>query len=108
MQQQDYHRNITADITPEEAFDKISRVSEWWAGHVEGKTHKLNDIFTVRFGDTFVTFKITEVVPDEKIVWQVTDCYLSWLDDKKESNGTRRVSEISSQKNSTQIAMTHV
>ncbi len=108
MIKHDYQCSIVANITPKEALDKISRVAEWWATHVEGKSQKLNDVFTVRFGETFVTFTIVEVIPDKKVVWQVTDCYLHWLDNKTEWTDTKIVWEISSQKNATHVTMTHV
>ena len=108
MENQNYHGSISTQIAPKEAFDKIARVSEWWATNFQGKSRNLNDIFTVRFGDTFVTFKIVEAVPDKKVVWQVTDSYLSWLNDKTEWNGTQIVWEISSHNHATQVEMTHV
>ncbi len=35
---------------------KISQVNFWWAKNLSGSTEKLNDKFTVRFGETFVDF----------------------------------------------------
>jgi hypothetical protein len=55
-----------------------------------------------------VTFKISEVIPDKKIVWQVLDCYLHWLQDKTEWNGTSIVFEISQAGDLTQVTMTHI
>jgi hypothetical protein len=67
MQQQDYHRTITANIPPGQAFDKISRVPEWWTKAFTGGVQALGDTFTVRFGDTFVDFRISELVPGKKM-----------------------------------------
>jgi len=108
MKQQDYNCSITANVTAKEAAKGISRVSEWWAKNFEGKVEKLNDVFTVRFGETFVTFKLTEVVADKKIVWHVTDCYLPWLNNKTEWKDTQVVWEISEENNITQINFTHI
>jgi hypothetical protein len=108
MNQQNYQCSIAADITPHEAFEGISQVNEWWAKNFEGHSQKLNDIFTVRFGETWVTFKISEIIPDKKIIWDVTDCYLPWLKDKTEWNGTAVVFEISPLGDETQVTMTHI
>jgi hypothetical protein len=109
MNQQNYQSSIAASFTPGEAFEGISRVNEWWAKNIEGSTEKLNDVFTVNFsGGTFVTFKITENVPGEKIAWHVTDCYLPWLKDKTEWNGTTVMFEISPLGDETQVTMTHI
>ncbi len=108
MNQQNYQSSIAADFTPGEAFEAINQVHEWWAKNIEGSTEKLNDVFTVNFsGGTFVTFKITESIPG-KNQRQVTDCYLPWLKDKTEWNGTIVMFEISVVGDETQITMTHV
>jgi Activator of Hsp90 ATPase homolog 1-like protein len=108
MDQQNYQCSIAADFTPIEAFDGINQVNEWWAKNFEGCAEKLNDVFTVRFGETFVTFKVTESIPGKKIVWEVRDCYLPWLNDKTEWNGTTVVFEISPLGDETQVTMTHI
>ena len=104
----DYHCSITANVNAKEAFDRINNVTGWWAKNFEGQSQKTGDVFTVRFGETFVTFKITEAIGNKKIVWQVTDCYIPKLSDKTEWNGTSVVWEISSDKNSTTVDMTHI
>ena len=108
MEQQNYQGSIAVDITPLEAFEGIAQVNGWWAKNFEGSARKLNDVFTVRFGDTFVTFKVTESIPGEKLAWHVTDCYLHWLSDKTEWNGTTVVFDISPLGEKTQVTMTHI
>lgn len=108
MKNQDYNISITAKVTAEEAFKSINSVSKWWAKNFEGSAQKQDDIFTVRFGETFVTFKIAEVIAGKKIVWLVTDCNLHWLKDKKEWKGTKINWEVSTKNNSTQVSMTHI
>jgi hypothetical protein len=104
----DYHCSFTADVPAKEAFEKIARVGDWWAVDFKGSAKKTGDVFTVIFGETFVDFKISEAIPDKKIVWQVTDCNLHWIDNKKEWNGTEVVWEVSSDNGLTRVDMTHV
>jgi hypothetical protein len=108
MANKNFHTTITVNASAEEAIKKISRVNLWWAKKVKGKTEKLNDKFTVDFGETFVDFQISELVPNKKVVWKVTDCNLHWIKDKKEWNNTEVVFEITSENNSTKIDFTHV
>jgi len=109
MNQQNYQSSIVADFTPREAFDGINRVNEWWAKNIDASTKKLNDVFTVNFSNgTYVTFKITESVPDKKVAWHVTDCYLPWLNDKTEWTGTTVVFDIGLLADETHVTMTHV
>lgn len=98
-----YQRTISAPVSASAAFHDINQVSGWWAKHVEGYTESLHDVFTVRFGTTWVTFEVTDMTPYRRIEWLVTDCYLPWLTDTTEWTGTRVVFEISDG----QVTMTH-
>ncbi len=70
MKQQDYSSIITAKVTPEQAFERISRVADWWTNAFTGAAQKVGDAFTVRFGETFVDFKVTEAVPGKKTIFK--------------------------------------
>ena len=108
MKKQDYNATISVNATPKETYGKIAMVGDWWAKNFTGKALNENDTFKVRFGETFVDFRITEAIPGKKIVWYVTDCNLDWISDKKEWKDTKVVWEISAENNATQIKMTHV
>ena len=99
---------ITVNATTQEAFKSINNVSKWWTENLEGSSQKLDDEFTVRFGETFVTVKIVELIPGRKILWHVIDCNKPWLKDKKEWKDTKISFEISSKDNKTQIGFTHL
>jgi hypothetical protein len=107
MKAQDYTCSIQTSVSAAEAYDKIARVSDWWAKNFEGAARKVGDTFTVRFGETFVDFAISDAHPNRKIVWQVADCYLPWLKDKTEWNGTFVTWEIAPQAGVTSIKFTH-
>jgi hypothetical protein len=104
----DFTTTVVVDQTPQEAFDAIANVNAWWAKSFKGSAKKVNDMFNVTFGDTFVDFKITEAVPGKRVVWLITDCNLHWLKDKKEWNGTQVVWDIAPAGNTTEIVMTHI
>src|SRR5579871_5809056 len=91
----DFTSSIIVRVSPAEAAEKIGRVSEWWAKNTEGRSNTLGDTFTVRWGETFVTFQITEANPNKRVVWHVTDCMLPWQNDKTEWTGTDVIFEIS-------------
>ncbi len=108
MKKQDYTATIGAKISAREAVNAINNVAGWWTEDIEGSAERLNDVFTVRFGETFVTFKVVEVIPKEKISWLVTDCYLAWLKDKTEWKDTKLLFEISAENDETKIIFTHI
>ena len=108
MKQQDYHLSITTSVTPQGAFEKISRVSQWWAKDFEGKSDEPNDVFTVRFKSGYwYTIKITELIPGEKLVWDVIDADQTWHEDRDEWKGTKIVWEITPTKSGSKVTMTH-
>ena len=108
MKKQDYHTSITVDATAHEASESINSVSQWWTENLEGSSQKLNDEFTVRFGDVhYSKQKLVEVVPDKKVVWLVTDSKLNFLKDKREWTNTKISFEISTQNDKTKIHFTH-
>jgi len=108
METTNYHAEIHVIVSAEEVFEKINQVSDWWTANLDGNSEKINDVFTVRFGETFVTFKIVDFIPNSTIVWLVTDCNLHWLSDKKEWKNTKIVWEVSTKKGTTHVDMTHI
>ena len=108
MEQKNYHNSITAAVTPAQAFAGIANVGAWWAKSFKGRAMNPGDKFTVQFGETKVDFEITEAIPEKRVVWHVTDCYLPWLNNKTEWTGTSVEWDISSNAGATQIDMTHI
>ena len=104
----DIHASFVVPVTAEKAFEAICRVSAWWTENTVGHTSKLNDVFTVTFGETKSRFRITEMVPGKRINWLVEDCNLHWLKDKKEWKDTNVLFEISAESGQTRVDMTHV
>ena len=108
MKSEDYKISITVDATPNEAFESINSVTKWWTENLEGNSEKLNDEFTVQFGDVhFSKQKLVEIEPGKKVVWLVTDSKLNFIEDKEEWTGTKVIFEIAEQDGQTQIQFTH-
>jgi hypothetical protein len=93
---------------PSEAFGAIIKVRAWWSGEIEGDTDKLGDEFTYRYEDVhFSKQRITELVPDVKVVWHVEDSFLSFVKDTNEWNETEITFEVSAQGDQTEVRFTH-
>jgi len=108
MNQQHYQSRIVANTTASKAFNSINNVAAWWTENTEGAAARLNDVFTVHFGDTFMKFSVVEFVPNQKAVWLVTDCFIPQLQDKKEWKDTRISFEISTDAAITTIDFMHI
>jgi hypothetical protein len=109
MATSNYTTAFLVDQTPAEAFDAINDVRGWWTENLEGQSKKLNDEFTVYFGDVHVsTQKLVELIPNKKVVWLVTDSHLNFISDKSEWTNTRISFEITTVDNKTQVRFTHL
>ncbi|HVH14911.1 MAG TPA: SRPBCC domain-containing protein [Candidatus Angelobacter sp.] len=109
MKSQNYTTTFTVDQTPEEAFAAINDVCAWWSGNIEGSTSKLGDEWTYRYKDIHYSKpKITELVPGNKVVWQVVDSYLNFIEDKAEWNGTKITFDIAKKGDKTEVRFSHL
>src|SRR5450432_4327656 len=108
MKKRSFTTTISVDQTPEEAFAAINNVRGWWSGEIEGETDKLGAEWTYRYKDIhYSKQRTTELVPGRRVVWQVLDSYLSFVDDKTEWNGTQVVFEIVRKGGKTEVRFTH-
>ncbi len=104
-----YRASFTVARSPEAVFEAINDVRGWWSGEIDGRTDVLGAEFTYRYKDMHrSTQRITEFVPGRRVVWHVTDAFLSFVEDKTEWNGTDVVFEIAGQGNQTEVRFTHV
>jgi hypothetical protein len=105
--QQDFSYSLTVKASAKETMKKIGQVNLWWAKDFKGKAGKLDDVFSVYFGGTYVNFKISEAIPEKKIIWLVTDCNLEWIKDKKEWKNTEVIWTLTEKGEKTHIDFVH-
>ena len=104
----DFSYSFTGKASAKDTMKRISEVNLWWAKNFKGRAEKLNDKFSVYFGDdTYVNFKISEVIPGKKITWLVTDCNLGWIEDKKEWKNTECIWTLTEKGGKTQVDFVH-
>jgi hypothetical protein len=109
MNTSNFSTTILVDNSTKEVFDAINNVRGWWQGEIEGSTDKLNDEFNYRMEEIhFSKQKVVELIPNEKVVWLVTDSKLNFTNNKSEWTGTKIIFEISEVNNKTQIRFTHL
>jgi hypothetical protein len=108
MKKQDFTTTILVDQTPKQAFDAINNVRAWWSGEIEGPTDEPAKEFTYRYKEFhYSKHKITELIPDKKIVWLITESTLNFVKDKNEWIDTKIIFDISEKEGKTQIRFTH-
>ncbi|TLG01927.1 SRPBCC domain-containing protein [Nocardia cyriacigeorgica] len=112
---------MTVTQTPQEVFAAVTDVCGWWNQNIIGNTAAVGDEFvftddidyagetaaTNKAGIRFSRFRITEVVPGERVVWHVVDSDLSFVDDRDEWTGTDVVFDITTDRSGTTLRFTH-
>lgn len=109
MTNSDYTTTIIVDKSPHEVFTAINNVRDWWSEEIEGNTDKLNEEWKYHYQDVHrCKIKITEFVPDKKVVWQVIDNFFSFTQDKEEWKGNKIIFEITEENNKTHLHFTQI
>jgi activator of Hsp90 ATPase-like protein len=113
MSSKSFTVTLTTDQSPHQVFKAITNVAAWWSGYyseeIWGGTQKQNDEFTFRAGGGmhYSKQKLIEVIPDKKVVWQITESNLSFLKKTDEWTGTKVVFDITERGGKTSLTFTH-
>ncbi|WP_316822039.1 SRPBCC domain-containing protein [Pedobacter gandavensis] len=109
MENQNFIATILVDQSSEEVFSAIKNVRAWWSENIEGGTEQLNDEFTYHYQDVHITkFKITELIPNKKLVWHVMENTFKFTKDKHEWTDNLMIFEISEKDNRTELQFTQL
>lgn len=107
MTEQSYTTTISVDRTPKDVFEAINDVGAWW-NQVEGRTDEVGAEFSYEVPDIhYVTFRVTELVPGERVVWRVVDSRLTFVADQREWDGTEVRFDIAAREGASEVRFTH-
>ena len=123
MKNQNFTATLLVAQSPAEVYHAILTPHAWWSEEISGATAHEGDIFNYHFEDIHrCQIKLTEVVPDKKVVWWVLDNYFKpgifdtagklpksdgFVNDKAEWIDTQIVFEITALNGQTQLKFTH-
>ena len=108
MSSTNYSTTLLLDQPAEKVFDAILDVRGWWSEEIEGTTNQLGGVFTYHYRNVHrCQMKLTELIPQKKIVWEVTDNYFNFTKDQNEWIGSKISFEIAVLDHKTQIRFTH-
>ncbi|CAA9231804.1 MAG: hypothetical protein AVDCRST_MAG57-1860 [uncultured Blastococcus sp.] len=100
--------SFTVDRTPEQVFDAVVDVRGWWMTTIDGDARAVGDEFSFRVPEVHsCTMRVTELVPGQKVVWQVVANHMSFIEDQSEWLGTEIRFELSPKDGGTELRFTH-
>lgn len=106
----DYQNTFLVKTNANSAFKALTmHIDKWWTEDFTGLSDQLNDEFTVRFGTTFKTMKIQELIPNEKVAWVCINTLIDIpeLQNNTEWKDTKIVWELQNDSETTKITLTH-
>jgi uncharacterized protein YndB with AHSA1/START domain len=107
--QENYTTSFTVDQTPAEVFKAVTSPRLWWGAAIKGDTDKEGAEFTFEVPGTHYTKqKLIEVIPNQRVVWLVTECDLTFLKQRDEWVGTKIVFDITKEGDKTKLTFTHI
>lgn len=104
----DFTTTVAVAPPPDEAFEAIRSVRDWWSGRIEGTTSDVGDEFTYEVPDVhWCKLRVTEVDPPRRISWLVLDSWLAFTEVKDEWTGTTVIFDVFEQDGLTHVRFTH-
>ena len=109
MNNKNYTTSLTVDQSTEAVFNAINNVRGWWSQEIEGDTDKLGAMFAYHFKDIHrCQLEIVELIPNQKVVWQVRENHFNFTEDRTEWMGTKITFDISRNGGKTEVRFTHI
>lgn len=109
MKTSDFTVTLLVDQSPSEVIEAVSNPQNWWSGEVTSEAMQLNDEFSYRYQDLhYSRQRVVELVPEQKVVWMVTESELFYVEDRNEWTGTKISFEVTRQGNQTELRFSHL
>lgn len=113
MKKENFNYRFTTNKPITEVFEILLDPRQWWSGlfeeTIKGQSKNAGDEFTFKAGGGihFTRQKLSELVPDKKIVWHVTESNLSFLKHPAEWEGTTFRFDLETDGKNTVVTFTH-
>lgn len=108
IESKNFSTSFRTDKNPETVFHAISNFRAWWSLEIEGHTDKLNAVFLYHYKDVHICkIKLIEIIPFQKLVYQVIENAFNFIQDPEEWVNTRLIFDISTEENHTIVKFTH-
>ncbi|PHN02512.1 SRPBCC family protein [Flavilitoribacter nigricans] len=109
----DFVYSFISSGSPEKIFELLPEIESWWSGLYEetisGESGAIGDEFSFLAGGGahYSKHRLVELVPGQKIVWEVIESNLSFLTKSDEWVGTHIRFDLEPEGSNTRVTFTH-
>ena len=104
-----YTTTFTVERPPHAVFTAINDVRGWWEETIAGRTHEVGDEFIHWVpGVHYARIRVAELLPGKRVVWEVLDNWMSFIDDQREWKGTTIRFDLRPVDGGTELRFEHV
>jgi hypothetical protein len=108
MSNENFTTSILVQQNPATVFAAIKNFRAWWSDDIEGETDKLNQTFFYHYKDVHLCkIKLIEMIPNEKLVYQVIENEFNFTTNKIEWVDTKLIFNILIDGDKTKMHFTH-
>lgn len=109
MENKNFTTAFYVSQSPEEVFNAINRVRDWWSENITGRTENLHDEFIYAYKDVHqCKMKITAYLPGKQVAWLVLENHFNFTTDQQEWKGNQLVFDISTEQGKTKLTFTQI
>lgn len=104
----DFTTTFVVSRPPADVVAAISDPRGWWDGEITGTTDRLGAEFTYRYADMHTSVqRVAEIVPGERVVWDVTSSRLSFVDEVEPWTGTQIAFDVEPEGDGSRVTLVH-
>ncbi|OJV83007.1 MAG: hypothetical protein BGO37_13685 [Cellulomonas sp. 73-92] len=104
----DFTTTFVVSKPPADVVAAISDPRGWWDGEITGTADRPDAEFTYRYADMHTSVqRVAEIVPGERVVWDVTSSRLSFVDEPEPWTGTRIAFDVAPDGDGSRVTLVH-
>lgn len=108
MKKENYTHSFEVDKQANQVFAALTNVHAWWGEGIKGKSEKPGDSFFYKHKEFHTSRQtLTELIPNKKLVWDVTDSKINFVQNKSEWENTKVIFDIVEKGKKTTVTITH-
>lgn len=107
MKDKSYSHWFEVSAAPEQVLAAMKNVRAWWGNGIKGNCESAGDSFVYRHKDLHVSTQTVTELTSTRMVWEISESKINFVDDKAEWENTKVIFEIKRSSEKTRVTLTH-